>query len=849
MKNFFRFFTVVSVFVFVLGFYQYGNSNVVLTGTDKGVSNLKITYPYPPYTTNYNVPFAGTLKGSVDGCLTRFYCVDIAHGVQMNSDYGDVSSAKSKIIYIFQNYYPTKAYPYTNCLNSNEKEAAAIQFAVWWYSDCLDLNSINNSEIKTRAQQICSDADAHWNTCSYIKNLEVLQLSTSINPNHPDTLQVIVRNNDGTGRPNVTVTLSTTNGTLNVSTLTTGADGKTSKFFLTKGRDSVAVVKACVSNIPIHHGTTFECSGSSSSHYQRVSNGEHCSGSKCDKLIINWNCSGGGGGGVESNYDMAVALFQRVMKIRAGETTKILSNNTSVFSSQWQLQDFIPNAGPFNSQPTETTPFDILGISNATSAYACDYLSSDSRVGVVFSTTTNPPAIYSHQKQTCDRLVYGQLEDLQLVTIDNHQYYYGKIYRPQFGFTDNAVSFSVYQTSGGFVIDNKWSLDEYQVVNNATNVYNFQVWAPMFNSAQSIVEGIIAKFKTKGSVTYLNTQLKTPDVFVSEAKYVNDGKIQFTFKNLSGVNQNVAMRIVYAKQQGATEQTINQNINVDATGSDYTYPVGLISSARVYFTSQSGFKDIVFVGSGIYAYLTGANSTISSATLTQVSSLPNYPYGAFLFPGGINVKGTLNDEITITRSLDPAMYGTSLNSFDRLKFDATGTGKMRLFIESKIGNTLYHPYVELDLNGDKTFEIPLRTFKINGLPIDLSTITYAGFSMLKSNNPALPSVDFSIKNVAFYTNNDVANTTSPTSYNLYQNFPNPFNPVTFIKFDIPNATHVQIKVFDMLGRVVATVLDNDMTPTTGYEVAFDASALSSGIYFYRMITKDVQLTQKMVVLK
>ena len=121
--------------------------------------------------------------------------------------------------------------------------------------------------------------------------------------------------------------------------------------------------------------------------------------------------------------------------------------------------------------------------------------------------------------------------------------------------------------------------------------------------------------------------------------------------------------------------------------------------------------------------------------------------------------------------------------------------------------------------------------------------------MLKSNNPALPSVDFSIKNVAFYTNNDVANTTSPTSYNLYQNFPNPFNPVTFIKFDIPNATHVQIKVFDMLGRVVATVLDNDMTPTTGYEVAFDASALSSGIYFYRMITKDVQLTQKMVVLK
>ena len=79
---------------------------------------------------------------------------------------------------------------------------------------------------------------------------------------------------------------------------------------------------------------------------------------------------------------------------------------------------------------------------------------------------------------------------------------------------------------------------------------------------------------------------------------------------------------------------------------------------------------------------------------------------------------------------------------------------------------------------------------------------------------------------------------SPSEYQLLQNYPNPFNPTTVIKYSIPyveaqNFVPVQLKVYDILGREVATLI-NEQKPAGKYEVKFDASGLSSGIYFYRI---------------
>lgn len=88
----------------------------------------------------------------------------------------------------------------------------------------------------------------------------------------------------------------------------------------------------------------------------------------------------------------------------------------------------------------------------------------------------------------------------------------------------------------------------------------------------------------------------------------------------------------------------------------------------------------------------------------------------------------------------------------------------------------------------------------------------------------------------------------PMVYDLGQNYPNPFNPSTTIKFSIPEAGMVTLRVFNMLGQEVATLLNSEKTAGV-YEASFDASALSSGIYFYTLDSKNFTSTKKMVLLK
>ena len=90
--------------------------------------------------------------------------------------------------------------------------------------------------------------------------------------------------------------------------------------------------------------------------------------------------------------------------------------------------------------------------------------------------------------------------------------------------------------------------------------------------------------------------------------------------------------------------------------------------------------------------------------------------------------------------------------------------------------------------------------------------------------------------------------TTPVEFSLYQNYPNPFNPSTTIRYSISTTSQVKIKVFDILGNEIKTIVDGEMSPGK-YEVLFDASGLSSGTYFYQLRTESFAQTKKMLILK
>jgi len=85
-------------------------------------------------------------------------------------------------------------------------------------------------------------------------------------------------------------------------------------------------------------------------------------------------------------------------------------------------------------------------------------------------------------------------------------------------------------------------------------------------------------------------------------------------------------------------------------------------------------------------------------------------------------------------------------------------------------------------------------------------------------------------------------------FELYQNYPNPFNPVTNIKYDLPKDVFVTIKIYDLLGREIKTLV-NEFKSAGSHIVTFNGSELASGVYFYRLVTDRFTDTKKMVVLK
>jgi len=97
-------------------------------------------------------------------------------------------------------------------------------------------------------------------------------------------------------------------------------------------------------------------------------------------------------------------------------------------------------------------------------------------------------------------------------------------------------------------------------------------------------------------------------------------------------------------------------------------------------------------------------------------------------------------------------------------------------------------------------------------------------------------------------NEYVAAPDAPTSFSLAQNFPNPFNPATTISFNMPETGAASLKVFDLAGREVATLV-NGLMNRGEQSVVFDASGLNSGVYFYTFETAGVSQTRKMVLVK
>jgi hypothetical protein len=124
-----------------------------------------------------------------------------------------------------------------------------------------------------------------------------------------------------------------------------------------------------------------------------------------------------------------------------------------------------------------------------------------------------------------------------------------------------------------------------------------------------------------------------------------------------------------------------------------------------------------------------------------------------------------------------------------------------------------------------------------------------GFSPVTQNvtitNSNLQNINFDFGSPTGINNLGLEN---PKEFSLNQNYPNPFNPSTTIKYQIPELSYITLKVYDVLGNEIATLVNEEKT-TGGYEVRFDSKGLSSGVYFYKLTGGNYSETKKMLLLR
>ncbi|HEY6435869.1 MAG TPA: T9SS type A sorting domain-containing protein, partial [Ignavibacteriaceae bacterium] len=239
---------------------------------------------------------------------------------------------------------------------------------------------------------------------------------------------------------------------------------------------------------------------------------------------------------------------------------------------------------------------------------------------------------------------------------------------------------------------------------------------------------------------------------------------------------------------------------------------------------------------------------------------------ATLVPGSYG-NVTLGTSKTLNLSTGDYYFNSiSMGGSGKLKLNVAN-GNIRIYVT---GNVTFGTSVEIIiLNGgpEKVYLETLGNFQMGGsgkwngsLFCPLGNITLGTsctvYGALWTNGEI--SVGGSTK--IYYRNNTLAKGSDspenneeetiliPNEISLEQNYPNPFNPTTTINYQLPEKNHVSLKVYDILGNLVSTLVDQDMEAGY-YSVNWDASQLASGIYIYRISSSSFVSTKKMILMK
>jgi len=353
--------------------------------------------------------------------------------------------------------------------------------------------------------------------------------------------------------------------------------------------------------------------------------------------------------------------------------------------------------------------------------------------------------------------------------------------------------------------------------------------------------------------------------------------------NNSGVQQWIR---TYDGPSTADDDDVLSDITSDASGNIYVTgkagwtntgydivnlritPAGVLGATRYDGAEHSDDmgKKIVVDGAGNY-YVTG--STIESGVNPEITTLKfspanvplwtvHYDYAidspndmkmdnaGNIYVAGYTKNGNVYSFVTLKYNSNGALSWSKRNSGGEVANSLAIDGQSNVYVTGHFGQDI--ATVKYNQNGTQVGNVMIYDGSSNERGATVisnnsgSAVYVTGLSFTPQNQDVVIIKYTQLVGISS-TNSEI-----PERYSLEQNYPNPFNPSTKIKFSVPAESNVKIKVYDIMGKEVAVVADENMK-AGNYEINFDASSLSSGTYFYNLETDGFSATKKMILAK
>ncbi len=571
-----------------------------------------------------------------------------------------------------------------------------------------------------------------------------------------------------------------------------------------------------------------------------------CEDASCSAVgdceVIEAPTSGGNEGGLESNNRLSDKINKRNYnrtktnyKFNRKSAIKVLKKvsygKKASHGTALALQDFIPLEIINEDVVIESTPADLLDITNATEVYAVDYMNATLPMASILALKTEN-GVYEHTKYICDRLLGAELLSVSTIAI-HEQSFIKSVIKNTDDTIEFVLSFSAKQNSDStFSIESHWNLDKYE--SNAT-FYNFQIWSNSVDDLYKLGEEILRLLDIAQPITNYETS-SPPTVFVRKGKYTNG------YLDLEVVNTNATEQVIFDAGIRTTETNPIHTVSTNIGLSDYINTISVETDHLfdIGFRIGDGMAtpDDLFMSDGSW----GIDDASSGTAITDYEVYQNTKdFNSEDFPveRNVNLEAHINDYVAVYRSLTPRFKPVDISDYDNFSLEAQGSGTLEItLVKKSIDNWENQSKAYITLTDELTaHHIDFSQFVNNsGVQPMFNDVVTLVFKMVSETGETVTK-NLTLENLRFSKAASLATYSIDQSFSKMVAIPNPMTSNATIHFTANGNEQIEFNVYNQLGqKVFSTYLQTKMGAN---EIQLEKEKLSGGLYFCKLENTEV----------